>query len=39
MDVDNNENIPIDEDIKQFKSGSSIRRKGIRCLGEILFKC
>ncbi len=38
MDVDNNKKIFIDEDIKQLESGSSIYRKGIKYLGEILFK-
>ncbi len=38
MDVNNNEKISIDEDIKQLKSGFSICRKEIRRLGEILFK-
>ncbi len=38
MDVNNNKNIPINKDIKQLESESSIRRKGIRHLKEILFK-
>ncbi len=38
MDVNNNEKILTDKDIKQLKSEFFIRRKEIRRLGEILFK-
>ena len=38
MDVNNNKNIPINKDIKQLESKSSIRRKEIKHLGEIFFK-